>query len=51
MQHIHFLHEKYSNPKPDFPTVIKTSISLIPKHQRNICPNSKRNTNQSRITF
>jgi len=34
-----------SNPKPDFSTVIKTSISSITKHTRNISPNSKRNTN------
>ena len=40
-----------SNPKPDFPTVIKTSILSIMKHSRNISPSSKRNTNQSRITF
>ena len=40
-----------SNPKPNFPTVIKTSISSITKHLRNICPSNKRNTNQSRITF
>jgi len=38
-----------SNPKPDFPTVIKTSISW--KHPKNIGPNRKRNTNQSKITF
>ena len=40
-----------SNPKPDFLIVINTNISSIPKHQRNICPINKRNTNQSRITF
>ena len=40
-----------SNPKSDFSTVIKTSISLITKQPRNISPSSKRNTNQSRITF
>ena len=45
-----------NNPKPDFPTVIKTSIPSITKHPRNICPNnicpnSKRSTNQSIITF
>ena len=40
-----------SNPKPDFLTVTKTSISSITKHPRNIDPNSKRSTNQSRITF
>jgi len=40
-----------SNSKPDFSTVIKTSISSITKHTRNISPNSKRSTNQSRITF
>ena len=37
------------NPKPDFPTVIKTSIPSITKHSWNI--NSKRNTNQDKITF
>jgi len=36
-----------SNHKPDFSTVIKTSI----KHPKNICPSSKRNTNQDRVTF
>ena len=40
-----------SNSIPDFSTVIKISISLIPKHPRNICPSSKHNTNQNRITF
>ena len=40
-----------SNRKPNFPTIIKTSISSITKHPRNICPSSKRITNQSRITF
>jgi len=40
-----------SNPKPDFPTVIKTSISSITKHPRNISPSSKCDTNQGRITF
>jgi len=40
-----------SNLKPNFPTVIKTIIQSITKHPRNICPNSKHNTNQSRITF
>jgi len=40
-----------SNPKPDFSIVIKTSISSITKHLKNICPNSKRNTNQGRVTF
>ena len=37
-----------SNPKPNFPTIIKTSISSITKHPRN---NSKRSTNQGIITF
>ena len=40
-----------SNPKPDFPIVIKTSIQSITKHPRNISPNSKRSTNQGKITF
>ena len=40
-----------SNPKPDFTTVIKTSISSITRHPRNTSPSSKRNTNQGRITF
>ena len=40
-----------SNPKPDFPTVIKTSISFITKHPRNISLNNKLSTNQGRITF
>ena len=40
-----------SNFKPNFLTVIKTSISSIMKHPMNICPNSKRSTNQRRITF
>ena len=40
-----------SNSKPDFPTVIKTSISSITKHPQNISFSSKRNTNQGRITF
>ena len=40
-----------SNPKPNFPTVIKTSLPSITKHPKNICLSSKRTTNQSRITF
>ena len=40
-----------NNPKPNFPIVIKTSISSIMNHRRNISPNRKRNTNQCRITF
>ena len=40
-----------SNPKSDFPTVIKTSIPSITKHPQNISLNSKHNTNQYRITF
>jgi len=40
-----------SNLKPDFPTVIKTSIQSITKHPQNISSSSKRNTNQGRITF
>ena len=40
-----------NNPKPDFFTIIKTNISSITKHPMNICPSSKRNTNQGRITF
>ena len=40
-----------NNPELDFLTVIKTSIPSITKHPRNISPSSKRNTNQSRITF
>jgi len=40
-----------SSPKPDFYTVIKTSIPSITKHPNNICPNSKHNTNQCRVTF
>ena len=40
-----------SNLKPDFLTVIKTSIPSITKHQQNISPKRKRNTNQCRITF
>jgi len=40
-----------SNPKPDCPTEIKTSISSITKHPQNISPSNKRNTNQGRITF
>jgi len=39
------------NLKPDFLTVIKTSIPSITKHPRNISPSIKRNTNQGRITF
>ena len=40
-----------SNPKPDFPTIIKTNIPLMTKDPRNISPNSKRNTNLGKITF
>jgi len=40
-----------SNPKPYFPTVIKTSISSITKQPWNISPSSKRGKNQGRITF
>ena len=40
-----------SNPKPDFPTIIKINISSNMKHPRNISPSSKDNTNQGRITF
>jgi len=39
------------NPKPDFPTVIKTSIPSITQHSRNIGSSSKHNTNQNKITF
>ena len=39
------LTKNMSNPKPDCPTVIKTSIPSTTKHPRNISPNSKRNTN------
>ena len=35
-----------SNSKPNFPTVIKTSISSIPKHPRNIC-----DENQLKVAF
>jgi len=40
-----------SNSKPDFFTVIKTIISSITKHPMNICPSSKCNTNQGKVTF
>ena len=40
-----------SNPKLDFITLIKTSISSITNYPRNISSNSKRSTNQNRITF
>jgi len=40
-----------SNPKPYFPTVIKTSVPPITKHPRNVTPNSSCTTNQGRITF
>jgi len=43
--HIPFT-KNMSNLKPDFPIVIKTSISSVTKHPHNICPSSKRNTNQ-----
>jgi len=40
-----------SNPKPDFPAVIKNNIPSITNHPKNIGHSSKRDTNQSRITF
>jgi len=39
------LTKNMSNPKPDFFTVIKISISSITKHSQNISHNSKRKTN------
>jgi len=45
-----FLTKNMSNPKPDCPTEIKTSIPSITKHPQNISPNSKHSTNQE-ISF
>jgi len=38
-----------SNPKLDFSTVIKTSISSITKHPINICPSSNVNATQTKV--
>jgi len=40
-----------SNPKPYFPTVIKTSMLSITKQPWNNSPSNKRGKNQGRITF
>jgi len=48
--HISFT-KNMSNPKPGFPTLIKTNISSITKHLINIGSSNKHNTNQNRITF
>jgi len=37
--HTFHLRKYMSNPKPDFHTIIQTSISSRTKHQRNISPN------------
>jgi len=37
-----------SNPIPDFPIIIKTSIQSIMKHPKNSSPSSKRNTKQDK---
>jgi len=40
-----------SNLKPDFPIVVKISISSITKHPQNISLSNKCSTNQGKITF